>query len=290
MSLAPLRTWTDESGFHHATREEYAEFIHRRLPRRDSFNRVLLARKRLVAHYPDLTTWFEASLAERVGRLAGEAPHQLTCRVSYEARAYFIPGLQPLRPVRLSVDHRDSARPDLWSFLRHTPLVPDIEELVERATSLGYSASARDRLRPLMARFYLHRPFESVETIGTAQIEEFAAAVCAFRERPDRDAFFGTAERYDEVVRQHGTSLHLLRVVLYHRGQLASQARVSQPLLAVRPTLPPVIEKVLARYLNTRGLIGPAADCGQTRRWDPSVLGLACARIPRGDVLDRGHS
>ncbi len=254
MSLAAVRTWSGQSGFQHATSGEYAEFVRRRLPRRDSFNRVLLARKRLVAHYPDLATWFRASLAERVGRLVGEAPNQLTCRVSYEARAYFY-FLALRRYAQFDYEWLIAIRrPDLWSFLSHTPLVPDVEELVERATLLGYGASARDRLRPLLARFYLHRPFESVEVIGNAEIEEFAAAVRAFGERTDRDAFFGTAERYEEVIRQHGTSLHLLRVVLYHRGQLAIQPRVSQPRVAVRPALPPAMAMVLKRYVTTRGL------------------------------------
>ena len=173
MSLAAVRTWSGQSGFQHATSGEYAEFVRRRLPRRDSFNRVLLARKRLV----------------------GEAPNQLTCRVSYEARAYFY-FLALRRYAQFDYEWLIAIRrPDLWSFLSHTPLVPDVEELVERATLLGYGASARDRLRPLLARFYLHRPFESVEVIGNAEIEEFAAAVRAFGERTDRDAFFGTAER-----------------------------------------------------------------------------------------------
>src|SRR5437867_2855410 len=45
-------------------------------------------RREFIEHYPDLRTWLEAPLVERVGRLLGESVDHLTCRRCYYARRY----------------------------------------------------------------------------------------------------------------------------------------------------------------------------------------------------------
>lgn len=241
--------------FGHAEAAEYAAFVRLRLARPDSVNRVLRARDLFVQAYPDLATWFQSPLAERVGRLDGEPPTRMTCRVSYEARAYLY--FLALRGYA----RYDYAwiiairRPDLWSSVAVTALATDVNRLVEEARQLGYSDSARDRLEPLVARLYLHKPFAQVDCLREAEIDELADALQAFGARPDVGRFFGSLERYGEAVRQYRSSFHLLRVVLYHRGQIATEPRTFQPSPAPRPVLNPRMEAVAERYLAARRLV-----------------------------------
>ncbi|MBO0791588.1 MAG: integrase, partial [Ktedonobacteraceae bacterium] len=72
----------------HASEKEYAAFVLKHHGSLGSQNYYLQIRREFVEAYPDLTTWFAAPLAERVGRLRRHPRSQLIGRVSYRARPY----------------------------------------------------------------------------------------------------------------------------------------------------------------------------------------------------------
>src|SRR2546427_3180967 len=74
----------------HARAEVYAIYIRGYTDNTRQLRHLLGFRARFVRRYPDLRDWFQAPLAERVGRLYGEEREQPTCRVSYEARPYLM--------------------------------------------------------------------------------------------------------------------------------------------------------------------------------------------------------
>lgn len=97
--------------------------------------------------------------------------------------------------------------------------VPDVETLVSEAVGLGYRPMyARDRLRRVVARIFLHTGDPDIGRITEEQIDAFAGALVAFRGRSDREIFFGSDDAYENSFHLYWASLHLLRIVLYHRG------------------------------------------------------------------------
>ena len=81
----------EPSGAHvvrHCPAEEYRAFI-ASISESESTRRAWRRyRREFVGHYPDLRSWFEAPLVERIGRLQDESVHTLTCRRCYYARRY----------------------------------------------------------------------------------------------------------------------------------------------------------------------------------------------------------
>ena len=73
---------------HHASEEAYAAFVLKHHGSLGSQNYYLQIRREFVEAYPDLQAWFEAPLAERVGRLRHQPRSHFFGRVSYRARPY----------------------------------------------------------------------------------------------------------------------------------------------------------------------------------------------------------
>src|SRR5437899_305607 len=71
---------------------------------------------------------------------------------------------------------------------------------------------------------------------------------------PPLSALFGSPVRYHSRTREWGVAVHLLKLVLYHRGQLDEQPRPSQPRWAYRPQLPAPMAAVIERYILARRL------------------------------------
>src|SRR6266851_9438080 len=83
----PLYHATSPS-YQHASLEEYTLFIRGYLGDSTAVPHYLQIRREFVEAYPDLQAWFEAPLAERVGRLRHQPRSHFFGRVSYRARPY----------------------------------------------------------------------------------------------------------------------------------------------------------------------------------------------------------
>ena len=240
----------------HARAEAYTTYIRGYTDNARQLRHLLGFRARFVRRYPDLRDWFQASLAERVGRLYGEEREQPTCRVSYEARPYLMflawHGSTQfdwewlLAVLRLSI----------WNVLERVRLDLGTGELIEEAVGLGYDRQgATDALRWAVSRIFLHTSNPRVESIGDTQLTALSEAIGQLGERSDLALFFGSAEHYhQEIARQYTSNLHLLHVVLYHRGQVSQEPRRLLNQRNQRPVLKPRMEAVVARYLRARGL------------------------------------
>lgn len=238
----------------HADPDEYAAFVRQRLRLPASVSTVLQQRARFVRAYPDLAAWFRAPLPERLGRLQGERPGRVTCRTSHEARAY-LHFLAFRGYAWFDYDWLLALRcPDFWGYLDgEAALVRAADRLTAEAVGLGYRPEpARRAIRSVVGRLYLHAPHVSAEQLGEAELAAFAEAVRAFGERPDLARYFGSRQGYGHYAHHLGSALHLLRVVLYHRGQLVAEPHKGWS----RPPPPPAprsrMAAVTERYLAAR--------------------------------------
>lgn len=238
----------------HASAEEYTAFLQERncaSTARQFTKRYL----RFVRLYPDLQTWFDAPLAQRVGRLYGE---------TREGASYPVSGL--VRPYLTFLALRRYAWFDwdwligtpslyVWDFLTDTLLVAAVKRLVEEAVQLGYAPDFATRgLHWTIARLFMHTPTLDIDIthMDETLINALDEAVCHFGDRPDATLFFGSHELYGESVHRYRTYLQLTRVVLYHRGQIETPPRRNPSVAFQHPVLHPRMEAVVRRYLTVR--------------------------------------
>ncbi len=221
MTTSSIRSASLLPSCQHASAEEYTRFIQASTENLRQRRHLLGFRSRFVRSYPDLHLWFQQPLAERVGRLYGEDRHDLSSRVSYEARRYLF-YLVLHGYARFDWDWLIAVyRVDILDLLTHLGRDVGVAQLVEEAVVLGY-----DRLTALAAlgwtvgRIFLHTAITSVEGIDTQVLAEFTEAVLLFGERPDVSLFYGSSERYRARRAYYLSYLHVLQVVLYHRGQV----------------------------------------------------------------------
>ncbi|MDP9476992.1 MAG: site-specific integrase [Actinomycetota bacterium] len=245
----------------HAPAEEYEAFVRAHLGSRGSGNHSVRAYRNFVEAYPHLSDWFRAPLPERVGRLyvpgSGgrmEPPRgPMTSRVSYLARPYLVylamRGYASFDPEWLVAVPRMHP----WNLLEHVGLTAAVDGLVREAVSLGYCPeSARQGLKWAISRIFMRTADADVGGIGEEEAEELLLAVRAFGERDDLELFYGSRYSYASAMKGYGTHLHLLRVVLYHRGQSAAEPRKKWYVVPERPILEPRMEATVERYLTAR--------------------------------------
>ncbi len=239
----------------HANAEEYDAFLRARNSA-ETARKWGQRRQQFVQAYPDLETWFSAPLTERVARLYSERPTPARCAVSSSARPYLT--FLAVRGYAWFDWEWLLAMPSLyvWSFLTETPLVTDVGRLVDEAVQLGYTwKSAHDALGWAVVRLFMHTLDADSAHIDATTIDACETAVRAFGERPDVALFFGSAARYLERASHYISFLQLLRVLLYHHGQITVAPRRTNDrgdTPVVRPSLKPQIEAVVQQYLATR--------------------------------------
>jgi len=194
-------------------------------------------------------------LAERVGRLYGEDRNELFSRVSYEARRYLL-YLVLHGYARFDWEWLIAVyRLDILEILTHMGRDLGVEQLVEEAVVLGYDRlTALAALQWTVGRIFLHTAITSVEGIDTKVLAEFTEAVLLFGERPDVSLFYGSSERYRARRAYYMSYLHVLQVVLYHRGQVTTEPRKSCLQEPRHRVMKPRMEAVIARYLAVRRL------------------------------------
>ncbi len=247
--------------YQHASAQDYLRGIQAGYSDRRHLKHLLRFREVFVQRYPDLRDWFAAPLTERVGRLAGEGPYEATCRVSYKARPYLL-FLALHGYIRLDCEWIIAIRNvQLETLIERIHVDVGLEQLIEEAVALGYSpSSARTVLRWGVSRLLLYTGQPHVEAIQERHLDAFLEASERFSERSDVALFYGSDEQYLRERRAIRLKLHTLRLVLYHRGQIANEPRIRQR-RPPREVLKPRMEEVLNRYL---------VACQQT--YQPSTL------------------
>ena len=254
MSILPVPA-PDASVVRHASADASAAFVRARVGTARSARHVLSLRERFVQAYPDLRDWFHRPLAERVGRLPGEPSHHPHNDVSYRARPYlYVLALHGA--ARFDWDWLIAAQQvHLLDVLERTGAHPGVATLIEDAVRLGYErVTATQSVRWALSRLFMHLGHAQIDCLTDRQCGAAIAAIRRFSERPDVAFFFGDAARYRAVAIGYGAHLHLLHVVLYHRGQASAEPYRTLPARARRPDLPPRMVAVSDRYLAVRRL------------------------------------
>lgn len=281
----------------HASRDEYVAFLQDSLGTPGSVRVTLSVRDRFVRAYPNLAAWFHAPLAERIGCIYDQGQRRMISPLSHAARPYLY---YLARQGYLTFD---------WEWLiavRWLPLrgrlTPEVDQALDQLTTtaigLGYSSGcARDRLGMAVSRILLQSGNWDVAGIGVEDLEALDRAVHAFGKRPDRDRFFGSEHGYRHATWHHISCLHMLHVVLYHRGQIAIEPhRVAHDGI-VRPVLRPHLEATVQRYLATKRLTCRPATVSRIDRslrqflaWldDASPAVSSFAEVTRDQVLAYG--
>lgn len=227
----------------------------------DSFNRQYLNAKMRYyrdfrARWPDLEVWFTEPLVERAGRLPGESFHRPSFPTSHRARTY-----QTYLGLRgyATFDYR-------WMFavgqLRvHDQAAllgidPGTMALVEEAVALGYNRlSAKQAMHWSVARIALRNGLTDVADITADHVAEVLEAIRLFPEDPEFASFYPSAQQfYEGPLKSWITHLHQLEVVLFHRGQVATQPRKLMPSRKSALTLPPRMLAVAQKWLAARRL------------------------------------
>ncbi len=245
---AMLNLQASRPRFQHVTNEAYSAFTKQRSSIRSGSN-LLKAYRRFVRHYPDLDQWFLAPLAERVGKTKTRSGGAY---VSAIARPYL---------YHLALGGKVSFDWDwiiavnchvLSSELLPLTVTKLIEELVNEAVRLGYKRrSVTYKLSRLTKALYLNRLATGVTQINEADIAALEEAIVVFGQRSDVETFFDSTEAYERVARGYRQAIYSLRVVLYHRGEIAAPPdRTASRPKRVSPR--PRMDALLERYLWAR--------------------------------------
>lgn len=240
----------------HCPAEEWQAYVERGGGNRQYQLMKLRFRRQFVERWPAFAGWYGEPLAQRVGRLYGEAPSRTSFPVSFRARSYLIylalRGYTTLDyPWLLALGHLATLEPA-------AKLGIDLGtgHLVDDATRLGFErGSARQAMHWSAARIALHTGVRDVGAITEDHIAELLAAIRFFAERPDLELFYPSRRRFiDGVAKGWITHLHQLQVVLYHRGQLDTQPRKLMPQRQQPPAVAPRMQTVAEKWLAARRL------------------------------------
>ena len=129
-----------------------------------------------------------------------------------------------------------------------------IATLADEAARLGLHPMSADlAMRWALARIALHNGPRDVSALGTIDVDGLLAAVRSFGERPDVGLFWASPERYRlSPAKAWVTHIGQLRLVLYHRGQIAELRRKAMPSYAARAPLQPGMHVLAERWLALR--------------------------------------
>jgi hypothetical protein len=241
----------------HAPDREYVGFIRSQ----DHFNPFYLNAK--IRYYrnfrdrwPNLADWFAEPLQVRVGRLPGEPFSAPSFKESHLARPYLMflgmrgyatfdyPWMFAVEQLRVH-DHAALMGLDLGTA-----------KLVEEALALGYSQpAATQAMSWSVARIALRNGLTDVAGITSEHIAEVLEEIRRFPEHPEFTTFHATAEKfYRGAAKCWITHLHQVEVVLFHRGQVATQPRKLMPSWKPPMALPPRMQAAADKWLAARSL------------------------------------
>jgi site-specific recombinase XerD len=272
---------------HHASIEEYSSFVHEYTEYVSRRRDLLRAYERFIQCYPNLHDWFLAPLTERVGRINGEMKHS----VCYEARTY-LKFLALEGYAQFDWEWLIATRNlDLKNLIRHFELDFGLSQMMEEAAHLGYThGNVHHMLMWVMSRLCLHAGVFHVDSVTDIHLSSFKEAVRRFGERPDVHLFFGSPENYYERFFQ--SNLYLFHMVLYQRGQIATEPHRATPRQVPRTILKPRMEAVIEHYLAERQLTNRPKTVEGMRfalRYFVSWIAQAHPEIETFAELNRDH-
>jgi integrase len=240
----------------HCREGEYLAYVRDQDINPNYRNQKIRQYRAFMAAWPRMSDWFAAPLVERVGRLPGETHKAPSFPVSFHARPYLM--FLALRGY-VTFDYA-------WMFGAGQIRVDDCaaamgidlgtDELIEETVALGYNGnSARQAMRWTVGRIALHTGIRHASELTEDHITEALEAVRLFSERDDLHLFYPSAQNYrDNAAKQWITHLHQLQVVLFHRGQVASQPRKLMPSWKPPLVLPPRMQAVADKWLAAHRL------------------------------------
>jgi integrase len=217
-------------------------------------NAKLRRYRQFMAAWPVMTDWFAAPLVQRVGRLPGEPHDNPSYPVSFHARPYLL--FLALRGY-IAMDYP-------WMFgagqLRITDTAAwigidlGISALIEEAVALGYNRqSLTQAMNWTVGRIALRTSVLHVNDLREEHILGALEAVRLFSERDDLHYFYPSVELYRaNASKQWITHLHQLQVVLFHRGQVATQPRKHMPSWKPPMAMPPKMLAAAQKWLAAR--------------------------------------
>lgn len=212
--------------------------------------------RQFKAAWPRIADWFAAPLVERVGRLPEETQKTASYPLSFNARPYLL--FLALRGY-INLDYA-------WMFGAGQIRADDAanamgidlgtSELVEEGVALGYNrGSQHQAMRWTVGRLALHTGIQQAGQITDDHITEALDAIRLFSERADLEFFYPSPQGFlNNAAKQWITHLHQLQVVLFHRGQVATQPRKLMPSWKPPLELPPRMQAVADKWLAARRL------------------------------------
>jgi integrase len=241
----------------HTSPAAYRAFVNQHIANAKMRYYHLTCYRQFVARYPELQTWCELPLSQRIGWLPGENRLAPTCRASYRARPYLL-HLVTQGLLRLDWDWLIAIaqlRYQPWLKLAGVDL--GMTSLLDTAQALGYKlAVVRQQLTWVVPRLYLHSGTADNQQITEADIADGIDAIFRFAERSDITSFFPSVDYYDTHIRgEHTASFHALQVVLYHRGQIPTPPRMIRSPVPAAPILKPRMHAIVERYVAQRSLV-----------------------------------
>jgi integrase len=254
----------------HASAEEFAALITAVTTDESYLCAKLKQRREFVERYPDLAEWFAQPLIRRVGRLLGEDPGRapVTDPVSYNARHY-LSFLGVTGRVCFDWDWLLAIPAlNIWVHAQALglPLVSDAyRTLPDVGQRLGFRRqTARRAAQWALSRIMLHTGTPSIQAVTLQELHDFAEAMDRFGEHPDRPRFHGTDRQWASRRRNWGSQLFLLQLLLFHTGQLGELPKEPLPPTAAWPSLPPLMDRSITKYLTARRLLDRPATMQNT--------------------------
>ncbi|MFE9926635.1 hypothetical protein ACFYQA_35315 [Streptomyces sp. NPDC005774] len=240
----------------HCPEEEWRAYVQGQDGNRQYQLMKLRFRRQFVGRWPKLSGRFGTPLVERVGRLHGESYHRPAYPVSFRARTYLV--YLGLRGYT-TFDYPWLFAPGQLAIIEPAAALGiglGAKQLVDDAINLGFNPnSARQAMHWSVSRIALHTGIFDVTAITEDHIAEALQAIRFFADHPDLERFYPSRQRYlGGAAKNWITHLHQLQVVLYHRGQVATEPRKLMPSWKPPLVLPPQMQAVAEKWLAARRL------------------------------------
>lgn len=255
MSLHAVSPRPSQS-FQHLSATDYTHFLRQCMGASDGVRKALKIQAHFCQAYPDLRVWFQAPLAERVGRIYDGSSWVIVQDASYRARPYLVV-LVLQGAICLDWEWLLAVETlKIWGRLEQAGVNLDLPLLTEEAAQLGYQRRfAFETLRWVLSRLFLHTGATHIAQITEQEVAAFSHEVQQFKARSDLLHFYQSKEQYDMLAKRYQGGLYLLHVLLYHRGQARTEPRKRLPYgakeTAARPEKPR-LQATVARYLAAR--------------------------------------